>query len=122
MRSLIKIFLSIFLLLIVGNAWATYPNYSFCPSGGGCDYTTFAGVVADILANHSTLSSPVTINGSGSWASSPDTSAVDFSGITTSATNTITISFSGSAVNTTRNIVLRVNLSTRGGRFLYHST
>lgn len=87
----------LFLLMMLSSpAWAAYPNYIVSPTGG--DFTSLNGAVADIKTNHATLSSPVTIVITGTWASA-DTTSVDLSGITTSGTNTITISTSGAAIH-----------------------
>lgn len=87
----------LFLLLGTPNAWATYPNYTVCPST--CDFNTLQGAVADLIANHATPASPVTITISGSWASA-DTAAVNITtGLTTTSSNTLTISTTGTARN-----------------------
>jgi len=91
-----KLILFLVMLLWCSGAWATYPNYTVCPSG--CDFSTLEGAVADLIANHPTPAGPVTIVISGSWASA-DTSVVNISGITTTSSNTLTISTTGSAVN-----------------------
>jgi len=93
MRKILYAFLILF--FFNSQAWSAYPSYTVCPSS--CDFTTLHGAVADIIANHATLGSPTTITISGNWSGSPDTTAVDTSGITASSSNTLTITTTGLA-------------------------
>lgn len=85
-----KIFLLLALCLLPLRSWAAYPDYTVCASG--CDFTTIALTVADIVANHATPAVPVTIT---AVDASVETATITISGITTSSSNTLTITSSG---------------------------
>jgi hypothetical protein len=84
----------LFLLIFRVEAWAAYPNYTVCASS--CDFTTIALAVADIVANHATPATPVTITATDN---SIETATISISGITTSSSNTLTITSSGSGAS-----------------------
>lgn len=89
-----KIFLLLALCLLPLRSWAAYPDYTVCASG--CDFTTIALAVADIVANHATPAVPVTITATDN---SVETAAITLSSMTLSATNTLTITSSGAGAS-----------------------
>lgn len=92
-----KILLLIAFCLLPIRSWAAYPDYTVCASG--CDFTTIALAVADIVANHATPAVPVTITATDA---SVETATITISSITTSSTNTLTITSSGAGASNGR--------------------
>lgn len=92
-----KILLLVIFCLLPLRSWAAYPDYTVCASG--CDFTTIALAVADIVASHSTPAVPVTITATDA---SVETAAITISGITLSSTNTLTITSSGAGASNGR--------------------
>ena len=92
-----RLLLAILFLFITTKAFAVCDaTLTVCP-GGGCDYTGLNAAVTYLEIECSSPSEPLTIEISGDWTSTTDTTLVGISGITTTSSNTLTIFTSGDA-------------------------